>query len=479
MAQKPKKAIVFLGVTICILFAAFVLFFFVNRFSLHLNLAGEDQTVISAGDPYSEPDRETYLYGTLFFKNGIPVDADSAVRGDVNNRVPGTYELTYDASWCWLRVSEKRTVIVKDTQAPVISLEYISGACTLPGEDYVEEGFSAWDDCDGDVTAKVIRQVGEGIVTYTVSDQAGNQTSVSREICTYDAVAPNVVLTGGDTVYQYAGEDYTEPGWVAADNHDGDLSHRVTVAGTVDKYLAGNYELTYTVTDDSGNVTEVVRTVVVQPRERSEIVVPEGNVIYLTFDDGPSIYTPRLLEILEKYNAKATFFVMNTGCIDLVKDIVEGGHSVGIHSVNHKYKEIYASPEAYFNDILTMQQIIYDLTGVRTYLMRFPGGSSNTTSIFNPGIMTYLTQAVEDNGFCYFDWHVDSRDAAGAQSSEEVYRNMRAGAYDRQITIMLQHDTTAFSVTAVEKLLIWGIENGYQFLALDMTSPAYHHEVKN
>jgi peptidoglycan/xylan/chitin deacetylase (PgdA/CDA1 family) len=247
----------------------------------------------------------------------------------------------------------------------------------------------------------------------------------------------------------------------------------------VDKYLAGDYQLHYTVTDESGNCAEAYRTVTVRAKQQPEKVTPTGKVIYLTFDDGPGPYTAQLLRVLKKYDAKATFFVVNTDYIGLVEDMVADGHSVGIHSVNHDYREIYASADAYFNDILTMQQIIYEYCGVETYLMRFPGGSSNTVSRFNRGIMTYLTQAVEDMGFQYFDWNVDSNDAGGANDAQEVFDNVVAGAEVRRISVVLQHDIKWFSVDAVERILKWGIANGYRFEVLTMDGPYARHRVNN
>lgn len=481
---RRKKAgtifLIFSGIFLTVLILGCILMFAVNRFAVEIRLSGDQEITLAAGDTFTDPGGEAVAYGTLFFRDCFPVDAEIEVQGSVNTAVPGTYEITYDVSWHWLSASEKRIVTVLDTQAPVISLEYIPGACTLPGEEYKEEGYSAWDNCDGDITDRVTREMDNGIVTYTVSDQAGNQTSVSREICDYDGIAPELILTEGNTVSLLAGEEFVDPGWTATDNHDGDLSEFVTVSGEIDKYLAGEYLLTYTVTDASGNTAEVTRTVVMQAHDVPETIIPEERVIYLTFDDGPSYYTAKLLKVLEKYDAKATFFVADTYYADVMKDIVDGGHAIGIHTVSHNYKQIYASPEAYFNDILTMQQIIYDKTGVMTYLLRFPGGSNNTVSCFNPGIMTYLTQAVEDNGFRYFDWNVDSLDAGGAQGSQDVLKNVRAGvSYYGTYAVVLQHDTCGFSVNAVEQILIWGQANGYKFLPLDMTSPTVHFEVNN
>ena len=98
-----------------------------------------------------------------------------------------------------------------------------------------------------------------------------------------------------------------------------------------------------------------------------------------------------------------------------------------------------------------MQEIIFEQTGEYAKLVRFPGGSSNTVSHFNPGIMTRLTNDLNDMGYAYFDWNVSAADTA----------------------------SDAFSVDAVEEILSWGIGNGYSFRALDLTSPAVHHSVAN
>lgn len=484
-AESPKKMkkiwkIVIALFSVMLLFTAawFVLFQW-NRFSLVIRLRGEQNDTAQQGIYYEDPGADVKLVGTLFFKEGIDLDVKPKVSGDVNVSQPGICQIQYSASYLFWNASEIRSVQVLDSIPPSISLVSVPGHYTVHGETYQEEGFSAWDTADGDLTDKVVRQEKDGFVTYSVVDQSGNRTTVSRKIFYVDLTAPELTLLGAEPFIITAGEDFAEPGWSAVDNISGDLNDRVKVEGFVDKYLAGSYQLTYTVKDDSGNTAEAYRTVLVEAKAVPETVKPDGKVIYLTFDDGPGPYTDDLLWILDQYDAKATFFVVNTDYVDVVKDIVAQGHSVGIHSVCHDYHVIYESSEAYFQDILTMQQIIYDKTGVMTYLMRFPGGSSNTVSRFNPGIMTYLTQAVEDCGFQYFDWNVDSMDAGGAKDWEDVYENVIDGAKNRRISVVLQHDIKGFSVSAVEKILIWGKENGYKFLALDMTSPTSHHGVNN
>lgn len=458
---------------------AYLVLFELNIFSFVIEPKGQPEITLSLGETYEEPGVEMKLVGSLFFRDGIAVDRELMVIGSVDPQVPGDYLLEYRADFENLKGYGTRLVHVVDTVPPEIMLNSIPGSYTLPGGDYVEEGFSAWDNIDGDLTERVTREEKDGMVYYSVADLSGNRTTVGRMIRYLDPVCPEIHLLGDHTVYLTCGEEYTEPGWTAIDNVDGDLSDRVTVSGQVDKYRAGTYQLSYTVVDESGNSGENLRTVVMCPVDRPETVKPSDKVIYLTFDDGPCYYTPQILEILDKYDVKATFFVIKTDAMNVLSDIVEAGHSVGIHSVSHIYREIYASPDAFFSDLLTMQQIIYEETGVKTWLMRFPGGSSNTVSRFNEGIMSYLTQAVQDMGFCYFDWNVDSRDAGGAKDAKAVYENVINGVQQQRISIVLQHDIKDISVLALEKILIWGLENGYRFLPLDMTSPTAHHGVNN
>ncbi len=214
-----------------------------------------------------------------------------------------------------------------------------------------------------------------------------------------------------------------------------------------------------------------------------EEALARGKVIYLTFDDGPSTHTPKLLDILEKYNVKATFFVTGTdpGSFGSIKDAANRGHAIGIHCYSHWYEEIYSSDEAYLTDMKKMDDIIYEQTGIRTKLMRFPGGGSNQVSKkYNVGIMTRLTEYVESHGYRFFDWNVDSQDAAGVNEKDKVVENIIASIKMRPVSVVLQHDIYDYSVEAAEEVIRWGLQNGYIFLPLTAgVSPEFHHGVAN
>ncbi len=442
---------------------------------LELNGGTEPITLVYGVDTYQEP-------GATATVNGKPVEV--TISGTVDEEKLGTYEITYRAKYLWLTETAKREVRVVDTTAPVITLVQTPGYTTPPGEAYQEEGFTATDDYDGDITDRVQVTIEGDTVTYTVSDSSGNTTTQTREIVRSDLEVPVLTLKGDMEITINAGGKYSEPGFTATDNVDGDITAKVQVSGSVDVYHAGTYTITYTATDNAGNVTTAERTVVVKAIQQPNTQSPGDKVIYLTFDDGPGAYTQKLLDVLAKYNAKATFFVVNTGykMDTLLNNIVKGGHAIGMHSITHDYGKIYASEEAFFNDLYGMQKIIKDKTGVTTTLMRFPGGSSNAVSKkYCPGIMTKLTKAVEDQGFQYFDWNVSSGDAGGAKTADEVFENVTTGIAKRngKYAVVLQHDIQKFSVEAVERILIWGIENGYSFQALNSGSPTAHHPVNN
>lgn len=412
---------------------------------------------------------------------GKEVDPEVRVSGYISTAVPGTYKRTVTARFLWFTARQEQTVEVIDREKPVITLKTEEGSYTLPGHEYVEEGFTATDNCDGDISDQVKVRKNKDTIIYSVKDSSGNYAEVCRVINYQDYDAPVITLEGDAAITIMAGESFEEPGFSATDNADGDVTDKVVVKADYSTYVPGDYEITYTVSDTFGNETVVVRKLTVQGRTNPATVVPDGKVIYLTFDDGPSSYhTPRLLNILAKYNVKATFFVVGTASIGYIDDIYAGGHTVALHTNTHDFKSVYSSVEAYFEDLYAIQNKVYNATGVRANLIRFPGGSSNTVSRnYCKGIMSQLTKAVEAQGFRYFDWNVDSNDAGGARTAEQVFNNVINGVKGNRWSVVLQHDIHGFSVDAVESIIQWGLANGYTFLPLTNTSPTAHHGVNN
>ena len=364
------------------------------------------------------------------------------------------------------------------------------------GQDYTDAGASArWCGTYFMKDGKAVELQTEGTVDtkklgdYTITYSAekwGQSAKETRTIKIIDTAKPTLTLKGEEKITILRGKDYEEPGFAAKDNYDGDLTKAVTIDGKVDTEKAGTYTLTYTVSDSSGNqAKELKRTVIVRapvvaaPAEPMQ-VIPGEKTIYLTFDDGPGPYTEKLLDILKQNDVKATFFVCDHSNYNhLLTRMAQEGHAIGIHSASHDYDKIYASEDAFFNDFYHMQDLIEAKTGIKTTLCRFPGGSSNLVSRFNPGIMTRLSKELTNRGFQYFDWNVSSGDAGETTSTAQVVRNVTRGASNKSVSVVLQHDIKNFSVNAVQEIITWGKANGYTFKALSASAPTAHHGINN
>ena len=202
--------------------------------------------------------------------------------------------------------------------------------------------------------------------------------------------------------------------------------------------------------------------------------------VYLTFDDGPGIYTQSILDVLNEYNVKATFFVTNqfSNYHYMIKKEYETGHSIAVHTYSHNYGKIYESVDSYVEDFNQMNQIILDETGTYTKMFRFPGGSSNTISKFNKGVVSDIAKTMTEKGYIYFDWNVDSTDTK-YKDPEIIYQNVINEIEKRDYSVVLMHDIKKANIESVRKIIIFGLENGYTFLGLDENSPEVHHHINN
>lgn len=207
-----------------------------------------------------------------------------------------------------------------------------------------------------------------------------------------------------------------------------------------------------------------------------------GKTIYLTFDDGPSPNTPRIISILNSYGIKATFFVKNTSYNDYMKDIVNNGNVIALHSYTHDYKTIYSSDEAFYQDLQNISDLVYLQTGVRSNIMRFPGGGSNTVSKkYSPGIMTRLTQGVAERGYVYYDWNCSSGDAMKNTVPKETIVASCKKVPSASNVIVLLHDTGAKNTTveALPEIIEYYLSCGYTFSTITADTLPVHHKVNN
>lgn len=316
--------------------------------------------------------------------------------------------------------------------------------------------------------------------TYQIRYQVqyiNSTISKYRTVKVNDTIAPKLELNGDEVVYVVENTNYEEPGYQAIDNNDGNITKKVKVTNNVDTKKIGTYHITYQAKDQANNKVEKERTVVVVKKQD-----PNIKTIYLTFDDGPSSVTPKILDILKKENVKATFFMIgkDDSYNDIIKRVKEEGHTVAIHSNTHNYEQIYTSVDSYFNDLYALRDKLKKITGEEATIIRFPGGSSNTVSRFNPGIMTTITKEVTRRGFHYFDWNIDSGDT-GRIGSDAIVENVTSqlGSYHTYVVLMHDYWQNQQTADALERIIHYGKEHGYHFDRITNSTPLVQHSVNN
>lgn len=196
-------------------------------------------------------------------------------------------------------------------------------------------------------------------------------------------------------------------------------------------------------------------------------------IVCLTFDDGPSKNTAPILEILDKEQVPATFFVCaqdaNEAYMPLVADIAAAGHQIALHSATHQYSKIYADTDAFWQDIKALRQALEPYVEVADIdWLRFPGGSTNTVShrYGGSGIMKALKTQAEEKGYHWIDWNVCAEDATASHpDAAQILRNIRRDAEGHDTCVVLLHDTraTGQTVKALPEIIAWFREQGYTF----------------
>lgn len=224
-----------------------------------------------------------------------------------------------------------------------------------------------------------------------------------------------------------------------------------------------------------------------RPKEERKEIIPSivsDKTIYLTFDDGPSYLTNDILNILNKENVPATFFVIGSHIDEYSNTVSRAyneGHTIGLHTFTHNYKYVYSSDDNYFNDLKQINDKVYNITGHHSRIVRLPGGSSNTVSKkYNKGIVTRITTTLNNNNYYYFDWNVDSGDASGKLTKDQIIHNTKLNLH-HGTNIILMHDTAAkkSTVEALPEIIKYAKENGYTFARITKDTMSIRHHINN
>lgn len=388
----------------------------------------------------------------------------------------GSYEIVY-------QIGEKQQTLcvqIIDSLAPVVQVKDVSIEVEeeLTPEQCIEDISDDTTCTSRFAQSYEFDQVGDTTIEVVVEDEGGNITTqplvvhvLEKDLIPPDIKAQDVTLRVGD---QFLASDYAK----ANDERDGEVEVEVT-SNTVDSSKAGTYSVVYQASDRHHNTsTKEIKVTVLAKTE-----VPTGKVIYLTIDDGPSANTPAILDILDQYHVKATFFV-SAQCpqyFNYIKVAYQKGHAIGLHTYSHSYASVYASDAAYFQDLQSISDVVFQQTNTRPTIIRFPGGSSNGISrSYNTGIMSRLSTAVQQKGYQYFDWNASSGDGNSATPSANLVAN--AKKYGGQTPLMMlthDHAGSKTSVEALPEIIAYYQSLGYQFLTVNDSTNGFHHGIIN
>lgn len=449
--------------SICLLLVG-IIFILSLKDSEEIVLRGNEELFLEVNTEYKEDG--FYIKGNKGNKR-----YDVLVTNNIDNKHIGNYNIYYSIKG--KDVSAVRTIKVVDSTPPVITLKGSKVAVVCPNYSYEEEGFIVSDNYDSLSLEDVKIEVENNYIKYSIYDSSNNKGYVTRNIIY--STSSNPVIEVDNRAVVYVNDKFTDK-YKAYDSCGNDLTNKVIVKGSVDVKKEGVYALTYMVTDDYGKTSVMEKEVIVKKKEK------DYKRIYLTFDDGPSSdVTNKILDLLGKYNIKATFFLIgHNNTDDIIKRIYNEGHAIGLHTYSHSYKNVYKSEEAFFNDLDKISNKVYDITGYKSYIIRFPGGSSNTVSRnYNKGIMTRLTKEVESKGYYYFDWNVDSGDTL-TQDSDKICKNVTK-SLNKGANIVLMHDYKGHQGTydALPCIIEYAFKNGYTFDKIGKDTKSIHHNIQN
>ena len=443
-----------------ILFVLWILWF-LSHFLINFKLNGEELTIINCGDNYQEKGASATFLGKQL---------KVSIQDNINTSKIGEYVVYYKTRNTFgIMKSLKREVKVKDKTAPKISLKGENPKILKLNEKYQENGATAIDNIDGDLTNKIkisgevdISKYGEYQIMYEVSDKSGNEISKIRKVIVKDTELPTLELKGKTNVDILLGNKYTEEGYSAKDNIDGDITSNVEIKNNVNYNKVGTYEIIYKVKDSSNNIVtkkrtiNVVKKLLIYKDEYDKIdntknywwsgnkfdhnrpeggasleklkkynayfLGPDEKKIYLTYDEGSNdTYLPEILEVLNKNNVKATFFLCRNYMVmnkDLIKKMEKTGHSVGNHTYHHYVMPSLATREnfeKYVYEIRATEETYKEITGKNMdKIYREPKGEWSYRSL----------QIVKDLGYKSFFYSADYLDFKNDVSKEYALNKM-------------------------------------------------------
>ncbi|MFR6098659.1 MAG: polysaccharide deacetylase family protein [Longibaculum sp.] len=461
--MKPRKKL-FIAI-ICIIIAILVIgigYFVINQSSIHFisNHEIEVNTVV---------DYSRFIdYVKDGKKDDVKIDSSQ-----VNVKKVGEYKVVYKYK------DEEKTlkVNVVDTLPPEFDVKSKKVALnqTVEPSEFVKNIKDSSKTKLSFAKNYEFNKVGWQEIEVIVKDEYDNETRKKVKVnVVKDEKAPEIIVGNANVV---VGEKIDLKA-LATIKDDFDKNPTLKVeSDKLDTNKIGTYQVKYIAKDVSGNQSE--KTIQVEVVDKTK---DNEKVVYLTFDDGPSRHTPEVLEILKRYQCKATFFItgMNEKYRPYIKTAYDQGHTIGLHTYSHNYSKVYASTNAYFKDLDKVGKLAKEYIGFTPKYIRFPGGGSNTISRkYNKGIMSQLTKQVGKKGYIYYDWNCENGDGYAHMSQSQMLK--RATSSSAKKVMILMHDANGKqnTVDILPKVIEHYQKKGYTFKAIDDSTPVFHQHVNN
>ena len=223
-------------------------------------------------------------------------------------------------------------------------------------------------------------------------------------------------------------------------------------------------------------ITAFASTYINSEAEEKESV--NEKIVYLTFDDGPGgDVTKKVLDILKKENVPATFFVIGCqikGQEDIILRMKNEGHSIGLHSYSHDRNKLYCSNENFLEEMKKCQDTLYEVTGEKYKILRFPFGCNNQSY----KLTQKLVDSIHDNNLKIYDWTVDSGDGANYKSSPETLIKKSCKEEDNAVILMHCGYINKNSAEALTSIIKYYKNKGYTFKSIDETTPEVYKVTK-
>lgn len=195
-------------------------------------------------------------------------------------------------------------------------------------------------------------------------------------------------------------------------------------------------------------------------------------IAYLTFDDGPYHLTNKYLEVLEKYNVRATFFTIgldkekcfddrSKSCQEVYQKEAKYGHTMANHTYSHLiFKGLYSSTDSFINSVKKQEKLIKDKTGIKTNIVRFPGGIASSGSLRNS-----ITKKLKELGYGWVDWTASNGDGGYVPDKETAMNNLKK-TIDEDIEVILFHDYSSVTLSILPEVIEYLQSKNYVLLPL-------------